>query len=207
VANTIRAVLDQADCELQLLKRGKTIVRTTLWFAGAGVAAVICVAALAFASATVGNAAPALDVPELDGQTFDLSAQRGKVVIVNFWATWCPPCREEMPALDAFYRRYHGQGLEMIGVSADRPHDRSDVIKVMQSFTYPAAMLDDAKVNEFGTPDALPMTVVVDSNGVVRAKLTPDQTQVTEKNLSDAVLPLLPQNPAAHASVNPGGPK
>ncbi len=182
-------------------------MRTTLWFAGAGVAAVICVAALAFASATVGNAAPALDVPELDGQTFDLSAQRGKVVIVNFWATWCPPCREEMPALDAFYRRYHGQGLEMIGVSADRPHDRSDVIKVMQSFTYPAAMLDDAKVNEFGTPDALPMTVVVDSNGVVRAKLTPDQTQVTEKNLSDAVLPLLPQNPAAHASVNPGGPK
>jgi len=177
-----------------------------LWFAGAGVAAFICVAALAFASATVGNAAPALDVPELDGQTFDLSAQRGKVVIVNFWATWCPPCREEMPALDAFYRRYHGQGLEMIGVSADRPHDRSDVIKVMQSFTYPAAMLDDAKVNEFGTPDALPMTVVVDSNGVVRAKLTPDQTQVTEKKLSDAVLPLLPQHSAAQAPAKPGQP-
>ena len=109
-------------------------------------------AALAFASATVGNSAPALDVPELDGQTFDLSAQRGKVVIVNFWATWCPPCREEMPALDAFYRRYHGQGLEMIGVSTDRPHDRSDVTKVMQSYSYPAAMLDDAKINDFGTP-------------------------------------------------------
>ena len=84
---------------------------------------------LAFASVTVGNAAPALVVPELDGQTFDLSALRGKVVIVNFWATWCPPCRKEMPALDAFYRRYHGNGLEMIGVSADRPHDRSDVIQ------------------------------------------------------------------------------
>ena len=180
--------------------------RTILWFASAGVATIICVAALAFASATVGNAAPALDVTELDGQTFDLSAQRGKVVIVNFWATWCPPCREEMPALDAFYRRYHSQGLEMIGVSADRPHDRSDVTKVMQSYSYPAAMLDDAKVNDFGTPDALPMTVVVDGNGVVRAKLTPDQTPVTEKSLSDAVLPLLQQNSAARASVNPGGP-
>ena len=177
--------------------------RMTFWFAGVGVGAIICGAALAFASATVGNPAPALDVPELDGQTFDLSAQHGKVVIVNFWATWCPPCREEMPALDAFYRRYHGQGLEMIGVSADRPHDRSDVTKVMQSYSYPAAMLDDAKVNDFGTPDALPMTVVVDGNGVVRAKLTPDQTKVTEKSLSDAVLPLLPQNSAAHLRIAP----
>ena len=177
--------------------------RTALWFAGAGVAAIICVAALAFASTTVGNPAPALDVPELDGQTFNLGAQRGKVVIVNFWATWCPPCREEMPALDAFFRRYHGQGLEMIGVSADRPHDRSDVSKVMQSYSYPAAMLDDAKVNDFGTPDALPMTVVVDGNGVVRAKLTPDQTPVTEKSLSDTVLPLLPQKSAAEPNAKP----
>ncbi len=177
--------------------------RMKLWLAGAGVAAIIFVAALAFASATVGNPAPALNVSELGGQTFDLSALRGKVVIVNFWATWCPPCREEMPALDAFYRRYHGQGLEMIGLSADRPHDRSDVTKVMQSYSYPAAMLDDAKVNDFGTPDALPMTVVVDGNGVVRAKFTPDQTKVTEKSLSDAVLPLLPQKSAAESNAKP----
>jgi cytochrome c biogenesis protein CcmG, thiol:disulfide interchange protein DsbE len=174
-----------------------------LWFAGAGMAAIIGVAALAFASATVGKPAPALNVPELDGQTFNLSALHGKVVIVNFWATWCPPCREEMPALDAFYRRYHGQGLEMIGVSADRPHDRSDVTKVMQSYSYPAAMLDDAKVNEFGTPDALPMTVIVDGNGVVRAKLTPAQTPFTEKSLSDSVLPLLPQKSAAESNAKP----
>jgi cytochrome c biogenesis protein CcmG/thiol:disulfide interchange protein DsbE len=171
----------------------------TFWFAGAGVATIIWAAAMAFASATVGDAAPALAVPELDGQSFDLSSQRGKVVIVNFWATWCPPCREEMPSLDTFYRRYRSQGLEMIGLSADRQRDRSDVVKVMQSFSYPAAMLDDAKVNDFGTPDALPMTVVVDGNGVVRAKFTPDQTKVTEKSLSDAVLPLLPQKSAAHA--------
>lgn len=149
----------------------------------------------------VGQLAPSLVIPELDGQTFDLGAARGKVVVVNFWATWCPPCREEMPALDAFYRRYRDQGLEMIGLSADRPHDRSDVRKVMQSFSYPAAMLDDAKVNDFGTPNVLPMTVVVDRNGVVRTKLTPDQTPVTEKSLSAAVLPLLLQKSAAHASL------
>lgn len=177
---------------------------TTLWCASAGVAATIFATALAFASVTVGNAAPALVVPELDGKAFDLTALRGKVVVVNFWATWCPPCRKEMPALDAFYRRYHGSGLEMIGVSADRPHDRSDVIKVMQSISYPVAIMDDATVNDFGAPDAIPMTVIVDSNGVVRAKFTPDQTPVTEKSLADAVLPLLPQNSATHASTTPG---
>jgi len=179
-------------------------MRTTSWITGAGIATIICATTLAFASVTVGNAAPTLVVPELDGKAFDLSALHGKVVIVNFWATWCPPCRKEMPALDAFYRRYHGEGLEMIGVSTDRPHDRSDVLKVMQSISYPVAIMDDATVNDFGPPDALPMTVIVDSNGVVRAKFTPDQTPVTEKSLSDAVLPLLPQNSAAHASGTAG---
>src|SRR5277367_5268408 len=102
------------------------------------------------AAATVGQAAPALVVQELgSGQTFDLSTERGKVVIVNFWATWCPPCREEMPALDAFYNRYHGEGIELIGLSADRPHDEDDVRKAMQSLSYPVAMLNDAKENGF----------------------------------------------------------
>ena len=152
----------------------------------------------AFGTMEVGQPAPSLVVRELNGQMFDLSAVRGKVVILSFWATWCPPCRAEMPVLDAFYRRYHGQGLEMIGLSADRPHDRSDVQKVMQSFSYPAAMLDDAKVNDFGTPSALPKTIVIDGNGIVRAEMTPDQTAVTEKSLSAAVLPLLPNRSVPH---------
>ncbi len=154
----------------------------------------------ALAAGEVGQAAPALVVQELSGQNFDLAALRGKVVIVNFWATWCPPCREEMPTLDAFYRRYHGEGLEMIGLSADRPHDRSDVIKMMQSFSYPAAMLDDAKVNGFGGPNALPVTFIIDGKGMVRARLTPDETRVTEKTLDSVVLPLLHQKAAAQTS-------
>ena len=130
-------------------------------------------------------------VQELNGDTFDLGSQHGKVVVVNFWATWCPPCRKEMPVLDTFYRKHHPQGIEVVGVSIDRPRDAAEVHSVMQSFSYPAAMLNDAKVNEFGTPDALPETFVVDSKGIVRAKLTPEQSPVTENNLAGLVLPLL----------------
>jgi cytochrome c biogenesis protein CcmG/thiol:disulfide interchange protein DsbE len=156
------------------------------------------------AAMEVGQPAPSLVVQELDGQTFDLGAARGKVVVVNFWATWCPPCREEMPALDTFYRRYHDQGLEMIGLSADRQRDRSDVKKVMQSFSYPAAMLDDAKINDFGAPSSLPVTFVIDGNGILRAKLTADGMPVTEKSLGDAVLGLLPDKPPARTSPAQG---
>ena len=153
-------------------------------------------AAYVFAAVDVGQPAPALVAQELNGQTFDLAAQRGKVVVINFWATWCPPCHKEMPALDAFYRKYHSQGLEMIGMSVDRPHDSNEVRRVMQSYSYPAAMSEDAKVNEFGSPDTVPLTFVVDSKGIVRAKLTPDETAVTEKTLAAAVLPLLAQRTA-----------
>ena len=152
----------------------------------------------AHADSELGQPAPALVIEELNGNTFDLAALRGKVTIVNFWATWCPPCRKEMPALDAFYRRYHAQGLEMIGLSADRPHDRSEVIRVMQSFSYPAAMLDDAKSDGFGDPSALPVTYVIDTNGVLRVKFTPDDKPLTEQSLTDSVLPLLAAQSATH---------
>jgi cytochrome c biogenesis protein CcmG/thiol:disulfide interchange protein DsbE len=176
-------------------------VRTSSWSAilALGITMVACVAGSAFARATIGEPAPPLIVQELDGQTFDLAALRGKVVIVNFWATWCPSCREEMPALNAFYQHYHAQGLEMIGVSADRHHDRDDVIKAMQSVSYPLAMLEDAKDNGFNA-SALPTTFLIDSAGVVRAKLTPDRVSINEKSLDDLVLPLLPNQGAGQSA-------
>jgi cytochrome c biogenesis protein CcmG, thiol:disulfide interchange protein DsbE len=140
------------------------------------------------AAPTMDQPAPSLVVTELDGQTFDLSKLRGKVVLVNYWATWCAPCRREMPTLDAFYRRYHEQGLEMIGVSIDRPGELEKVRKIMTSFAYPAAMLDQVTVNGFGPPEGAPLTYVVDVNGVVRDKFI----AVPNKLLMDVVVPLLP---------------
>jgi cytochrome c biogenesis protein CcmG/thiol:disulfide interchange protein DsbE len=152
-----------------------------------------CLAALPVAGAdapAVGRVAPALVVPELDGQVFDLAAERGKVVIVNFWATWCSPCRAEMPLLDSFYKRYRSQGLVLIGLSVDDRHDSKGVGGVMQKFTYPAALAINARVDGFGAPLAVPMTWIIDSQGVVRARLL---SALTEQTLSEAVLPLLPR--------------
>ena len=151
------------------------------------------------ASPTVGQPAPALRVTDLNGQPFDLSALRGKVVVVNFWATWCPPCRAEMPALNAVYRQYHDKGVEVIALSAERSRARSDVRKAMQKFVFPAAMLCDAKANGFGDPDGLPDTYVIDAQGVLRAKFLIGKPQITEKSLSDALIPLLPPEPAQKA--------
>jgi cytochrome c biogenesis protein CcmG, thiol:disulfide interchange protein DsbE len=75
---------------------------------------------MACAGDLVGQSAQALIVTTLDGKTVDLASLRGKVVLVNYWATWCAPCREEMPTLSAFYRAYHERGLEMIGISVDQ---------------------------------------------------------------------------------------
>ena len=150
-----------------------------------------------FAGGEIGQPAPALVVQELNGRQFDLAAERGKVVLINFWATWCPPCRKEIPALDAFYKRYHSDGLEMIGMSADDSHDRSDVVKMAQSLSYPVAMLGEAKINGFGTPDDIPATWVIGRDGAVHAEFTPDKTEVTESSLDDTVLPLLVKSAAS----------
>jgi len=136
--------------------------------------------------------APPLVVPRLAGGVFDLARERGKVVIVNFWATWCSPCRAEMPLLDSFYERYRARGLVLIGVSVDDAQDGAAVARVMQKFHYPAALAANARVNGFGAPLAVPMTWVIDARGTVRARLVAGNA-VTEQSLTRTVVPLLPK--------------
>ena len=143
------------------------------------------------ADATIGQPAPAFVATTLDGKPFDLAALKGKVVILHFWASWCAPCREEMPNLEAVFRHYHGQGLETFAISADRPHTRGDVDQVMHYFSFPAAMLDKVSKNELGTINAVPVTYVIAKDGTVDAIMTPDTQPLTENGLGDEVKKLL----------------
>jgi thiol-disulfide isomerase/thioredoxin len=143
------------------------------------------------AATDVGQPAPALVVREVNGPELDLAALRGKVVVLNLWATWCAPCRAEMPMLEAFSRRHQHEGVVVLGLSADDVHDRRDVERVMQRVTYPVALLQEASVNGFGSPRALPMTYVIDAAGVIRARLMPTKAGLSEPDLAGAVLPLL----------------
>ncbi len=163
---------------------------------GAGFMSLAAVAVIgglaAAASADVGldngEAAPALVLTGFDGNAFDLAQLRGKVVLVNYWATWCAPCRKEMPTLDAFYRRYHAQGLEMVGISIDFQRDLEKARRMAKTVGYPTAHTGGITDNSFGTPTAVPVTYVIDAEGIVRDKFiaTPD------KLLHDVVVPLLP---------------
>jgi cytochrome c biogenesis protein CcmG/thiol:disulfide interchange protein DsbE len=139
------------------------------------------------AAPSMKDTAPALVITELDGQTFDLSKLRGKVVLVNYWATWCAPCKKEMPILNSFYRRYHEQGLEMIGISADRPKDFPKMRSISATLAYPTATLDRISDDGFGPPEGFPLTYVIDREGIVRDKFI----DVREELLHDVVLPLL----------------
>jgi thiol-disulfide isomerase/thioredoxin len=159
-----------------------------LIFATLGLLVLLPGAGLAADAPAVGKPAPALVAPELDGKTFDLAAERGKVVIVNFWATWCGPCRAEMPLLNSFYLKHRTEGLALVGVSVDDRHDQKEVVEVMRQFAYPAVLASTARTDGFGPPLAVPMTWVIDTQGVVRARLV---SEVTEQALEQAVLPLL----------------
>jgi thiol-disulfide isomerase/thioredoxin len=127
----------------------------------------LCCVAAAYAIKE-GEPAPALEAKLLDGKSFSLAASSGKVVIVNFWATWCEPCRAEMPALDAYYQKHRNEGLEVLAISLDRPSDELKVREVMRAFSFDAGLGRDAQFKGYGRIWRLPLTFVVDRNGILR---------------------------------------
>ncbi len=108
-------------------------------------------------------------VKTLDGRTFRLSEHRGKVVFINFWATWCPPCREEMPAMERLFERTQKDGLVMLAVSVDADPKVITPFLEEQRFTFAIGL--DPKMdlaNAYGVR-ALPATFIVDPRGYLAA--------------------------------------
>jgi thiol-disulfide isomerase/thioredoxin len=142
----------------------------------------------AHAAPQIDEPAPSLVVTTLDGSTFDLGKLRGKVVMVNYWATWCAPCRKEMPKLDVFYKKYKSQGLEIVGISIDFERDLEKARKVARTVAYPMAVAKAITDDGFGIPKGVPVTWIIDTDGKVRDRFI----EVRDELLNDIVVPLLP---------------
>ncbi|HTR67530.1 MAG TPA: TlpA disulfide reductase family protein [Terriglobales bacterium] len=101
---------------------------------------------------------------DLQGKEWTLKSLRGKVVLVNFWATWCPPCRKEMPDLDALYRRFQNDGFVVLAIS-DEDEPKVKQFLAARDITYPILLDPGRKVNELFQVDGIPKSFVYDREG------------------------------------------
>lgn len=117
----------------------------------------------------VGKEAPAYAAETLDGEREALSRMRGKPVLLNVWATWCHPCRQEIPALEQLHRTYGPRGLQVIGVSIDQGDQQQGIREFMQEFgaSYPVWLDPDGEVQTVFSTMGVPNTFLIGPNGEV----------------------------------------
>jgi len=119
----------------------------------------------------VGDQAPRFELPDLDGGTFKLSDHEGKVVLVDFWATWCPPCRAALPHLQELSVEYADEGLVIVGIATDR--QGAEIVKpfvTKNGLTFEIVLPADQIDQQFGGIRSIPTTFLVGRDGVVAKK-------------------------------------
>ncbi len=118
---------------------------------------------------SIGTHAPDFRLKDVDGNAVSLSEYRGKVVLLNFWATWCGPCRVEMPAMEALYRSMKSKGLEILAVSVDQEGSAvTGPFQKSMGLSFPILHDRDYQVGLIYGARTLPMTFAVDRNGTIR---------------------------------------
>jgi len=135
--------------------------------------------------------APELSLQNVNGETESLIGYRDQVVLVNNWATWCPPCKAEIPTLEAYYKAHTADGFVIIGVDAGESQD--NVLKFVQGsgMSYPVWIdLNGAALDAFNN-ESLPSSYVIDRNGIVRLAWV---GEINREMLEKYVTPLLTEN-------------
>ncbi|MDH3748132.1 MAG: TlpA family protein disulfide reductase [Gammaproteobacteria bacterium] len=120
------------------------------------------------ASGLTGRPAPDFALKSSTGENLRLSEYRGDVVMINFWATWCGPCRQEMPLLDELYTRYERVGFNLLGVNIDDDSSRAMNMIHELGVNFPVLFDSRKEVSKLYDVDAMPVTVLVDREGNVR---------------------------------------
>ena len=135
----------------------------------------------------VGAPVPAIKVESLAGKKIDVASYRGRVLLLDVWASWCGPCKQELPMLDAMARRLKGQGIDVLAVSVDQ--ERANVDKFLKGHGHWSLTIahDPAgAIAERLQPDKMPTSYVIDRSGIVRyvnAGFVPDDAPVIERRL------------------------
>jgi len=138
------------------------------------------------------RAAPPWQVTLTDGRVLTSEALRGKVVLVNFWATWCPYCRKEKPVIDDFWQDYRSRGFEVVSISVDDPADKIAEWMKDKDYAFMAAPSNDSVAAAFGHVASVPTSFIVDVDGRIRHKIA---GQVHYPRLEKLVAPLLRESP------------
>ncbi|WP_111641636.1 TlpA family protein disulfide reductase [Marinimicrobium alkaliphilum] len=112
--------------------------------------------------------APDFTLKSASGENLRLAEQRGQVVMINFWASWCPPCLQEMPLLDEIYQRYQPAGFNLLGINVEQDTAAAEALLEELGVSFPILFDPDNQVSRDYQVQAMPTTVLVDKNGVVR---------------------------------------
>lgn len=135
-----------------------------------------------------GNIAPDFQLTTIDGKSMKLSEQRGKKVFLNFWATWCPPCRAEMPDMENFYKDQKNNSFVILAVNyTTQEKNKDDVHQFVEDFglTFPILLDHDGSISSHYQIFTIPTTFVIDSNGVIQKKFVgPLNKEMMEKLVS-----------------------
>jgi cytochrome c biogenesis protein CcmG, thiol:disulfide interchange protein DsbE len=119
-----------------------------------------------------GERAPAFAAATLSGEEVALADLRGEVVLLNVWATWCWPCRREMPSFEALHRELGGQGLRIVAVSIDEARDAGEIRDFLEEFDITFTVLHDPRkrIADAFQPTGVPETYLIDADGVIRRR-------------------------------------
>ncbi len=140
----------------------------------------------------VGKRAPPLVLHTLDGHHIATRDLLGQVVIATFWATWCSPCRDELPLLSTYAERHAQEGLSVLGFCLDGPEDLKTVKKVAESLSFPVGLLGNPWAGEYGRIWHIPVSFVIDRSGRLADNgWDDDQPAWTKERLQRVVDPLL----------------
>ena len=125
-------------------------------------------ASLALPGTAAGKAAPDFTLTTRDGKKLQLSQLRGQVVMINFWASWCGPCRQEMPLLDAMYKKYKAMGFTLLGVNVEPDSKEAQAFLRDVPVSFPIAFDNDSKLTKVFDVQGMPSSVIIDRRGNAR---------------------------------------